>query len=59
MILFLILTLISFANMGFFYIYGHSKISLNILDYIEIGNLGYSSSLCKDTPLGVGQLSLE
>jgi hypothetical protein len=59
MCLFLFLSLVGFANMGLFYYYGNSKLSLNILDYIEMGNLGFSSSYCRDTPLGVGQLSLE
>jgi len=59
MILFVILTLFAYANMGLFYYYGDNKWSLNLFDLVEMGNLGYSSSYCKDVALGVGRMTLE
>ena len=38
---------------------GESKTSNFILDYIEIGNIGYASSVCTDVSLGIGKLTLE
>jgi len=45
--------------MVLFYQYGDSKQSLGILDYLEMGNLGFSSTYCKDISLEISKLSLE
>jgi len=59
MILFFILTLFAYATMGIYFYYGENKYSIGLFDYVEMGNLGYSSSHCKDIALGVGRMALE
>jgi hypothetical protein len=59
MLLFLVLSVFGIGNMIFFYTYGKSKDSLTILDLIEMGNLGFSSSHCNDVSLEISKLSLE
>ncbi|CAI2370761.1 unnamed protein product [Moneuplotes crassus] len=59
MILFAVLSLLSFFTMFLYSYYGDSKYSTSLFDYIEMGNLGYSSSFCKDVPLGVGQMTVD
>ncbi|CAI2370510.1 unnamed protein product [Moneuplotes crassus] len=59
MILFFVLSLIAGFTMGLYFYYGNSKYSSSLFDFIEMGNLGYSSSFCKDIPLGVGQMTLD
>ena len=58
-LLYTILTVFSFFNIALYSYMGESKTSNFILDYIEIGNIGYASSVCEDVSLGIGKLTLE
>ena len=59
MVLLTILTVFCFCNIGMYWHYGNSKVSNNLIDYIQLGNLGYSSSLCKNIEISIGKLTLD
>ena len=58
MILFLILSVIGVINMAFFGFFGNNKLSTHFLDYVGLGNLGFSNVFWRDIPFHVGQLTL-
>ena len=57
-ILFSILSVISLLNIALYFYLGDSKTSNIPLDFIELGNIGYASSMCKNIELGIGTLTL-
>ena len=58
MILFLILSVLASINMLLFGYFGDNEFSDSFLEYVGIGNLGFSSTYCRDIPFRVGQLTL-
>lgn len=59
MILFFILSLISIFNIVLYSYFGGTKLKHFKSHKFMLGNLGYSSSYCKDIPFEVGKLTLE
>lgn len=55
-ILMSILTLLSIPSIIYFFSHNHSD---QFFWKLELGNLGFATSLCQDTPLGVGKVSLD
>ena len=51
-----ILTLLSLPSILYFFAHNHSD---NFFWKLELGNLGFATSLCLDTPLGVGKVSVD
>jgi hypothetical protein len=51
-----LLTILILPKIYIYSKYGENKLSEDLLDYVELGNLGYASAQCASIDFGVGNL---